>query len=83
MQIMVDAITSMKGAIQSGKIKPLAVGVQDSGCYNFPDLPAVADTFQGFEAMGWFALMAPPGTPAPLARKDQRRSARPCWRGPS
>lgn len=66
--IMVDAITSMKGAIQSGKIRPLAVASRQR-LYNFPDLPVVADTFKGFEAMGWFALMAPPGTPAPLARK--------------
>ncbi len=67
-QIMVDAITSMKGAIQAGKIKPLAVASK-TRLYNFPDLPVVADTFKGFEAMGWFALMAPPGTPAPLAKK--------------
>jgi tripartite-type tricarboxylate transporter receptor subunit TctC len=66
--VMIDAITSMKGAIQAGKIKPLAVASRQR-LYNFPDLPAVADTFKGFEAMGWFALMAPPGTPAPLARR--------------
>ena len=66
--VMVDAITSMKGAILAGKIKPLAVASRQR-LYNFPDLPVVADTFKGFEAMGWFALMAPPGTPAPLARK--------------
>ncbi|MSP45436.1 MAG: tripartite tricarboxylate transporter substrate binding protein [Xanthobacteraceae bacterium] len=66
--IMVDAITSMKGAIDAGRIKPLAVAAKKR-LYNFPDLPVVADTFPGFEAMGWFALMAPPGTPAPLARK--------------
>jgi tripartite-type tricarboxylate transporter receptor subunit TctC len=66
--VMIDAITSMKGAIQAGKIKPLAVASRQR-LYNFPDLPVVADTFKGFEAIGWFALMAPPGTPAPLARK--------------
>ena len=66
--VMVDAITSMKGAIQSGRIRPLAVASRQR-LYNFPDLPVVADTFKGFEAMGWFALMAPPGTPAPLARR--------------
>lgn len=66
--IMVDAITSMKGAIDAGRIKPLAVAAKKR-LYNFPDLPVVADTFPGFEAMGWFALMAPPGTPAPLTRK--------------
>ena len=34
-----------------------------------PDLPAVAETLPGFLAMGWFALMAPPGTPELIARK--------------
>jgi len=67
-QIMVDALTSMKGAIQAGKIKPLAVAAKQR-LYNFPDLPTAAETFPGFEAMGWFALMAPPGTPAPVAQK--------------
>jgi tripartite-type tricarboxylate transporter receptor subunit TctC len=67
-QVMVDALTSMKGAVQSGKMKPLAVAAKQR-LYNFPDLPVVADTIPGFQAMGWFALMAPPGTPAPLAQK--------------
>ena len=67
-QVMIDALTSMKGAVQAGKIKPLAVASRQR-LDNFPDLPLVADTFPGFEAMGWFALMAPPGTPAPLAAK--------------
>jgi len=65
---MIDAITAMKGAIEAGQIRPLAVASRQR-LYNFPDLPIVADTFPGFEAMGWFALMAPPGTPAPLAAK--------------
>ena len=29
----------------------------------------MAETIPGFEAVGWLALMAPPGTPAPLARR--------------
>ena len=66
--VIIDAITSMKGAIQGGQIKPLAVASKQR-LYSFPELLAVADTFPGFEAMGWFALMAPPGTPAPLANK--------------
>jgi tripartite-type tricarboxylate transporter receptor subunit TctC len=65
---MIDAMTSMKGAVEGGQIKPLAVASRQR-LYNFPDLPTVADAFPGFEAMGWFALMAPPGTPAPLAAK--------------
>jgi tripartite-type tricarboxylate transporter receptor subunit TctC len=29
----------------------------------------VAETIAGFEAVGWLALMAPPGTPAALAQR--------------
>jgi tripartite-type tricarboxylate transporter receptor subunit TctC len=65
---MIDAMTSMKGAVEGGQIKPLAVASRQR-LYNFPDLPIVANTLPGFEAMGWFALMAPPGTPAPLAAR--------------
>ena len=28
-----------------------------------------AETLPGFRSMGWFALMAPPGTPEPITRK--------------
>ncbi len=65
---MIDAMTSMKGAVEGGQIKPLAVAARQR-LYNFSDLPTVAETLPGFEATGWFALMAPPGTPAPVAAK--------------
>jgi tripartite-type tricarboxylate transporter receptor subunit TctC len=65
---MIDAVTAMKGAIEGGQMRPLAVAAKQR-LYNFPDMPVVADTFPGFEATGWLALMAPPGTPAPLAAK--------------
>src|SRR5262249_24259349 len=34
---------------------------------NFANVPAAAETLPGFEAMGWMALMAPPGTPEATA----------------
>ena len=37
---------------------------------NSPDLPTVAEQgFPGFEAISWFGLMAPVGTPAPITQK--------------
>ena len=37
---------------------------------NAPDLPTVAEQgFPGFEAISWFGLMAPVGTPAAITRK--------------
>jgi tripartite-type tricarboxylate transporter receptor subunit TctC len=34
-----------------------------------PDVPALAETLPGFEAVAWFGIVAPPGTPAPIAAK--------------
>jgi tripartite-type tricarboxylate transporter receptor subunit TctC len=67
-QVMVDAVPAMRGAIEGGKIKPLAVATTKR-LPNFPTLPTVAETIPGFEAVGWLALMAPPGTPLPLAHR--------------
>jgi tripartite-type tricarboxylate transporter receptor subunit TctC len=66
--VMIDAMTAMRGAVEGGKLKPLAVAAAKR-LYNFPDLPTVAETIPDFEAMGWLALMAPPGTPEPVAQK--------------
>lgn len=65
---MIDAVPGMRGAIEGGQLKALAIATQKR-LPNFPNLPTVAETIPGFEAVGWLALMAPPGTPAPLARK--------------
>ncbi len=67
-QVMVDAVAAMRGAIAGGKIKPIAVGSKQR-LPNFPDVPTVAETIPGFEGVGWIALTAPPGTPLPLAEK--------------
>jgi tripartite-type tricarboxylate transporter receptor subunit TctC len=65
---MIDAITSMRGAVDSGKLKPLAVATAQRQSKT-PNLPTVAETLPGFEAVGWLALMAPPGTPEAVANK--------------
>jgi tripartite-type tricarboxylate transporter receptor subunit TctC len=75
-QVTIDAIPSARGAIDSGQLKPLAV-TSRKRLENFPNIPTVAETIPGFEAVGWLALMAPPGTPAALASKisDDMRKA--------
>src|SRR4029079_2868046 len=42
-QVMVDAVPAMRGAIEGGKIKPLAVATAKR-LPNFPNLPTVAET---------------------------------------
>src|SRR5262245_24511967 len=36
---------------------------------NRRDVPLMLETVPGFTATGWFALMAPPGTPKEIAQK--------------
>jgi len=67
-QVIIDPLTSLRGAVDAGKLKPLAIATLKRQPRT-PNLPTVAETIPGFEANGWLALVAPPGTPAPLARK--------------
>src|SRR3954454_3625235 len=42
-----------------------------------PDLPTVAESgLPGFEAISWFGLMAPAGTPAPITTKAYQQAAK-------
>ena len=68
LQAMIAAIPSMRSAMDGGNAKVLAV-TSAKRLGNFPDIPAVAETFAGFEGQGWMALMGTPGTPAEIANK--------------
>ena len=66
--MIVESIGPLYGAMQSGSLKALAVA-SSKRLPNFPDLPAATETVPGLEAMGWFALLAPAGTPEPIVRQ--------------
>jgi tripartite-type tricarboxylate transporter receptor subunit TctC len=66
--VIVESIGALAGAMQSGTIKVLAVA-SGKRLPNFPDLPTASETVPGFEAMGWFALLAPSGTPEAIVRQ--------------
>jgi tripartite-type tricarboxylate transporter receptor subunit TctC len=66
--MIVESVGALTGAIQGGSIKALAVASAQR-ISNFPDVPTVSETIPGFVAMGWFALMAPAGTPEAIVRK--------------
>jgi tripartite-type tricarboxylate transporter receptor subunit TctC len=48
--------------VRSGKLKALAV-LSKTRVPRLPDVPAASETVQGFEAITWFGLLAPAGTP--------------------
>jgi tripartite-type tricarboxylate transporter receptor subunit TctC len=68
-QVIMDGLPSLAGAINGGQLKLLAVG-SAKRLSNRPDTPTIAETLPGIpRALGFFALMGPPGTPEPIARK--------------
>mgnify|MGYP002780939510 FL=1 len=52
-------------AIREGATRPLAVS-SAARLPLLPDVPAVAETLPGFDAVFWQGLFAPVGTPAPI-----------------
>ncbi len=63
-----DSYAGVAGAITAGNAVPLAIA-SSKRLPNFPDLPTVAETLPGFEAVGWQVLVAPTGTPAAIVQK--------------
>jgi tripartite-type tricarboxylate transporter receptor subunit TctC len=62
------AIASAAPHLASGSLRALAV----SSLQRVPahgDIPPIADTFSGFDFIGWFVLVAPAGTPAEIVAK--------------
>jgi tripartite-type tricarboxylate transporter receptor subunit TctC len=62
-----DGIPGLIGQIKSGRLKALAV----TSAQRLPglDIPTVAETYPGFEAIGWFQIIVPVGTPGTVINK--------------
>ena len=54
--------------IRSGKIRALGVTTKQRQA-SLPDLPTVAEFVPGYEALGWYGLAAPKGTPTDVVDK--------------
>jgi tripartite-type tricarboxylate transporter receptor subunit TctC len=69
--VIVEGLGTLLGPIQSGSLKALAVS-SAKRLPDFPNLPTIAETIPGFEATGWFALVAPRGTPDAIVQQAHR-----------
>jgi tripartite-type tricarboxylate transporter receptor subunit TctC len=70
-QLTILAVPSAAPHIASGALRPLAVSSLQK-LPNYPDIPTIADTFPGFEMIGWFSIAAPVNTPPDIvARMNQ------------
>jgi tripartite-type tricarboxylate transporter receptor subunit TctC len=73
--VMLIAVAPALAQIQAGKLTALAVSGKKRHPL-LPQVPAVAESYKGFEAGAWFGLFAPKGTPAALAQAIARDADR-------
>jgi tripartite-type tricarboxylate transporter receptor subunit TctC len=69
--VTADGLPGLLPHIKSGKLRALAV-TSDKRLPGFDDIPTVAETYPGFEAIGWFAIFAPAGTPTAVMEQVNR-----------
>ena len=72
--VIFEGMSALAGPIKAGWVKPIAV-TSPQRLPNFPDIPAAAESVNGYRASGWFVLMAHAGTPDAIIQKTQSRFA--------
>ncbi len=70
-QIGFAAVSSVQGQVRANRVRLLGVGSLTPSPL-FPDAPPIAHDLPGFEAISWFGLLAPKGTPKDLIAKIHR-----------
>jgi len=73
-QYMFNALPSMLGHIQTGKIRALGVSSLKRSP-SLPDVPPINDTVKGYEVTTWYSLVAPSGTPQAVVDKLNKEMA--------
>jgi len=65
---MFDNLGVSMQLVKAGKLKLIAVA-SPKRVATLPDVPAIAETLPGFSSVTWYALVAPPKTPAAIVDK--------------
>jgi tripartite-type tricarboxylate transporter receptor subunit TctC len=69
--LMFDTPTTSLPLSREGKIKTIATGTPERMA-DAPNIPTIAETLAGYRAVTWYAMVAPPKTPAAVADKINR-----------
>src|SRR6267143_6145885 len=70
-QVIILAIPAAAPRIRSGELRPLAASFA-LRVPGYEDVPAISETFPGFELVGWFLVVAPTGTPNEIVLRMNR-----------
>jgi tripartite-type tricarboxylate transporter receptor subunit TctC len=63
--IAIDTLPTYLPHIRAGRVRALATTLPQRVEW-LPDIPAVAETFPGFDQSVWYMVMGPPGLPEPV-----------------
>jgi tripartite-type tricarboxylate transporter receptor subunit TctC len=66
--LMFDNLGVSLALVKGGQLRLLAVATPQR-LSSLPDIPTIAETLPGFESAAWYAVVAPPKTPAPIVNK--------------
>jgi tripartite-type tricarboxylate transporter receptor subunit TctC len=67
-QLMFDNIPTAIGAVRDGRVRAIAVTSRERNPA-LPEVPALAETFPGFEITSWGGLVGPTGIPWPVVER--------------
>lgn len=63
--VYIDGMAPLVPLVQAGKLHPIAL-TADEPLQGFESIPLAKDSVPGLVTSGWFAVLAPKGTPAPV-----------------
>ena len=73
-QVMISSIAAARSVVDADKVRPIAI-TSKTRFRGLPDLPAVSETLSGIAVDGFFAIVAPAGTPADIVARLNREIA--------
>ena len=74
-QVVLVSSAALLPFLKRGDLRPLAVSA-GKRVRGLEEVPTLAETYPGFEYVGWFALLAPAGTPAHAVQRMNREMDR-------
>ena len=74
-QLVILAVPAAAPRIRSGELRPLAASFAQR-VPGYEEVPAISETFPGFELVGWFLVVAPTGTPNEIVLRVNREMDR-------
>jgi tripartite-type tricarboxylate transporter receptor subunit TctC len=66
--LLIDNISSVWPQVQQGRLRALAIASPQRSPMA-PDLPTIAETLPGYQAVSWDGIVGPAGIPEPIANK--------------